>query len=79
MIRREVRHHPIGSKARLAFAIFKYMGVPKSDAVRLVRQHARNGWFRFRAYKNRNRHPVNIAIPSCPSSSRSLMRVEPAT
>lgn len=60
------RRHPIGTTARLALAIFKYTGVRKSDAVRLGRQHARSGWFRFRAYKNRNRHPVDMAIPILP-------------
>jgi integrase len=60
------RYYPVGTKARLALAIFKYTGVRKSDAVRLGRQHARNGWFRFRAYKNRNRHPVDLEIPILP-------------
>jgi hypothetical protein len=34
--------------------------------VRLGKQHARKGWFRFRAYKNRNRHPVDLEIPILP-------------
>jgi integrase len=58
--------HPIGTQARLAMAIFRYMGVRKSDAVRLGKQHAPNGWFRFRAYKNRNRNPVDLEIPILP-------------
>lgn len=61
------RRHPVGTKARLALAIFRYTGVRKSDAVRLGRQHARNGWFRFRVYKNRNRHPVDLEIPILPA------------
>lgn len=32
--------HPIGSKARLAFAIFRYVGVRRSDAVKLGKVNA---------------------------------------
>ncbi len=28
-------HHPIGTKPRLAFALFRYLGVRRSDAVKL--------------------------------------------
>lgn len=55
--------HPIGTKARLALALIMFTGVRRSDAVRLGRQHVQNGWFKFRQYKNRNRHPVDIEIP----------------
>lgn len=57
------RHHAIGSKARLALALFLYTGARLSDVVRLGRQHARNGWFHFRQHKNRNRHPIEVEIP----------------
>ncbi|MDQ8700581.1 tyrosine-type recombinase/integrase [Hyphomicrobium sp. LHD-15] len=59
-------HHPIGTMARLALAIFLFTGIRRSDAVRLGRQHARDGWFKFRQWKNRNRHPVDIEIPILP-------------
>lgn len=60
------KHHPIGSKARLALALFMYTGARRSDAVHLGKQHAHDGWFRFKQHKNRNRHPVDIDIPILP-------------
>jgi integrase len=66
------KRHPIGTKARLAFAIFRYTGLRKSDAVRLGKQHMRNGWLRMRQYKNRNRHPVDIEIPVLPDLARII-------
>jgi integrase len=57
------RHYPIGTKARLALALFLYTGARVSDAVRLGKQHSRDGWFRFKQHKNRNRHPIEIEIP----------------
>ena len=35
--------HPIGSRARLAFALCLYTGQRRSDVVRMGRQHVRNG------------------------------------
>jgi integrase len=35
--------HPVGSKARLAFAIMLYLGLRRSDVVRIGPQHIRNG------------------------------------
>lgn len=34
---------PVGTKERLAFALLRYLGVRRSDVVRLGRQHVRNG------------------------------------
>jgi hypothetical protein len=38
------RRHPVGTRARLALALFMYTGQRRSDVVRLGRQHARDGW-----------------------------------
>jgi integrase len=37
------RLHPIGSRARLAFALLLYTGQRRSDVARMGRQHIRNG------------------------------------
>ena len=42
---------PIGTKARLAFALLRYLGVRRSDVVRIGRQHVREGWLRFTTKK----------------------------
>ena len=60
------RHHPIGSKARLALALLLYTGTRRSDAVLLGRQHLRNGWLKFTQQKNRNRRPVTTELPMLP-------------
>lgn len=65
-VRQFEQRHPIGTTARLAMAIMLYTGCRRSDAVLLGRQHARGGWLRWTAYKNRNRSPVEIDIPILP-------------
>ncbi|HRN87912.1 MAG TPA: tyrosine-type recombinase/integrase [Hyphomicrobium sp.] len=64
------KHHPIGSKPRLALALLTYTGVRRSDLVRLGKQHVRDGWLRFKQHKNRNRHPVEVEIPILPELQR---------
>lgn len=60
------KRHPIGSKARLALALLLYTGVRRSDLVLLGRQHARAGWLKFTAQKNRNRNPITVEVPILP-------------
>jgi integrase/recombinase XerD len=55
--------HPIGSKARLAFALMLYTGCRRGDAVRLGPQHVHEGRLRYRQQKNEGRHPIDIDIP----------------
>ena len=55
--------HPIGSKARLAFALMLYTGCRRGDVVRLGPQHIHEGRLRYRQQKNETRHPVDIDIP----------------
>ncbi|HRD77990.1 MAG TPA: tyrosine-type recombinase/integrase [Hyphomicrobiaceae bacterium] len=55
--------HPLGSKARLAMTLMLYAGARRSDVVRLGRQHVRGSTIKWRAFKNRNRHPVTIELP----------------
>lgn len=66
------KRHPIGTKARLALALFLYTGFRRSDAARVGRQHASNGWFKLRQFKNRNRHPVDIEVPILPELQRII-------
>jgi len=55
--------HPVGSKARLAFALMLYTGCRRGDVVRLGPQHIHEGRLRYRQQKNETRHPVDIDIP----------------
>lgn len=57
------KHWPIGSKARLAFALLRYLGVRRSDVVRIGRQHVRDGWLRFTTKKC----PTALELPMPPA------------
>ncbi len=55
--------HPIGSTARLAFALLLYTGQRRSDVVLFGRQHVKDGRLKFTQHKNRNRKPVTLELP----------------
>lgn len=54
--------HPIGSTARLAFALLFYLDLRRADAVQLGPQHLRHGRFEYTQNKGRNRKPVRISV-----------------
>jgi len=60
------RQHAVGSKARLALALFIFTGQRKSDVVLFGRQHVRDGVLTFTQRKNRNRKPVTLQLPVLP-------------
>lgn len=57
------KHWPIGTKARLAFALLRYLGVRRSDVVRIGRQHVREGWIKFTTKKC----PTLLELPMPPA------------
>ena len=59
--------HPVGSKARLAFALMLYTGARRSDVVLLGRQHVKDGSLKFIAQKNRRRRPVTVELSMPPA------------
>jgi integrase len=71
-IERFEQAHPVGSKPRLALALLVCTGVRRSDVVRLGKQHARDGWLRFKQHKNRNLHPLEVEIPILPELQRVI-------
>lgn len=60
------QRHAIGTKARLALALFLFTGQRKSDVVLFGRQHVRDGVLTFTQRKNRHRHPVTLELPLLP-------------
>jgi integrase len=61
--------HPIGSKARLAFALMLYLGIRISDSIRIGRQHMVKGGepaLRFVVYKTRKHRPTPSTKPVLP-------------
>lgn len=60
------KRHAVGTKARLALALFLFTGQRKSDVVLFGRQHVRAGFLTFTQRKNRNRNPVKLELPLLP-------------
>lgn len=69
--------HPIGTQARLAYDLIRYTTGRREDAVRLGRQHIKNGRVRFRQAKNEHRKPVDIDIPAHPNLLASIEAAAP--
>jgi len=59
--------HPISTKPRLAFALMLYLGVRRSDVVRIGPQHVRDGNIRFKVFKGRNKTPTELVLPVLPA------------
>jgi integrase len=53
------KHHPVGSRARLAFALLLFSGQRRSDVVRMGRQHIRDDKLHVRQLKT----GVALALP----------------
>jgi integrase len=58
--------HPIGTKARLALAIFMFTGVRRSDAVKLGQPNVHAGQLQWTEAKDENNNPKERDIPLLP-------------
>ena len=58
--------HPVGTKARLAYALILFTGQRRSDVVLLGRQHVRDGRLCFTQTKNKRRKPVALELRILP-------------
>ena len=58
--------HPIGSKARLAFALLLYTGQRRSDVVKMGRQHIHNGVLTIDQGKTEGGEEAHLEIPVHP-------------
>jgi integrase len=61
-------HYPIGSQERLALALMLYLGVRRSDAVRLRPQHENKEkcTITFTVFKGRKKSPKTLTLPILP-------------
>lgn len=64
--------HPIGSKPRLALALLLYVGVRRSDVVKLGKQHVREGWIRYSQTKGAKQNPKIIEVPVLPELASEI-------
>jgi len=60
------RYWPVGSRPRLAFAIMLYLGVRRSDAVRLGPKHTDDDSVSFVQHKGRKRSQKVLTLPILP-------------
>jgi integrase len=58
--------HPVGTKARLAFALLMFTGQRKSDIILFGPGHVGDGVLRFTQQKNAARKPVTLTLPVLP-------------
>jgi integrase len=61
-------HWPVGSRERLALDLLLYTGLRRGDAVKLGRQHVRDGVFRVRTEKG----GVEVVVPILGPLARSI-------
>jgi integrase len=54
--------HPIGTRARVAYAVFLYTGLRRGDAAMFGRQHVRDGIARIQTEKSQRRETAIFAI-----------------
>jgi integrase len=69
-------HWAIGTKPRLAFALLRYLGIRRSDVVRLGKQHLRDGLLIFTVKKGERRAPVTLQLP-VPPALQSIIDASP--
>lgn len=75
-IARFERHHPPGSRARLALALLLYTGQRRSDVVTMGWQHVQGGKMHVLQMKGRKGKPrVRLAIPLHPTLSAALAEI----
>lgn len=77
-VRQYERRHPIGTKARLALAIFMFTGARRSDAVALGRPNVTDGEICWTEFKGRNREPKERTIPMLPEL-QAVLEATPLT
>ena len=66
------KRHPVGTKARLAFDLLRFIAFRREDVVRIGPDHFRNGRVQYRQAKNEHRNPIDIDIPLHPELEASI-------
>jgi integrase len=64
--------HPLGSKARLAYALGIYTAQRREDVVLIGRQHFKNGVLMVRPIKTRTTTNITLAIPVHPALQATI-------
>ena len=69
--------HPLGSQARLAYALLLYTGARISDARLFGRQHVTDGWLDFKPSKTSRTSGVAVNVPILPELQLALDSCRP--
>lgn len=64
--------HPLGTKARLAFDLFRFTTGRREDIPLLGPGHIRDGRIAFRQQKNKDRKPIDVDMPVHPELAQSI-------
>lgn len=87
LIEQYEQHWPLGSKERLIFDVFLYVGLRRGDAARLGKQHIRNGIIHLTTEKSGGTMPIYVpvhndlaaSINACPSSGLAIIGKDDGT
>lgn len=73
------KRHPVGTKARLAFDLLRFIAFRREDVVRIGPDHIRDRRVQYRQAKNEHRNPIDIDIPLHPDLEASIAATETGT
>jgi integrase len=81
LIEQYEQHWPVGTKQRLVFDVYLYVGLRRGDAAGLGRQHIRNGIVHLMTEKSGGKMPVYVpvhpalaaSIAACPSPALAII------
>ena len=81
LIEQYEKRWPLGTKQRLTFDVYLYVGLRRGDAARLGKQHIRNGIVHLMTEKSQEKMPVYVpvhpalaaSIAACPSPGLSIV------
>jgi integrase len=78
---------PVGTKQRLVFDVYLYVGLRRGDAARLGKQHLKNGIVHLMTEKSQGKMPVYVPVhpalaasmAACPSSGLAIISKDDGT
>jgi integrase len=81
LIEKYEKHWPLGTKQRLMFDVYLYVGLRRGDAARLGKQHIRNGIVHLMTEKSQGKTPIYVPVhpalaasmAACPSPSLAII------
>ena len=87
MIEQFEQRWPLGTKQRLVFDVFLYIGLRRGDAARLGKQHIRNGVVHLMTEKSGGTMPIYVPVhpalaasmAACPSSGLAIIAKDDGT